>query len=951
MRKLFSPRFSLLFVTLPQALLAAALYYAYTRAELAPSLPLMIIFGVQALLNVFIVVCVAMNMNWKHMRTIQLAGFIAVVSAAAPFLLEQFDFASSLSPEAIYGTLCLIPLIYIATAILYHNEIPLGKIKTRIIVCVCAPLCIAIIPLLVMTGIFDNPFFYKVFGWVEDVDWLHSAASILIILLFALFFVFVCLVTSILYYYRTKKKDSEVPETHAIKKHSPGYYVFISVLALVLPLLCLLLNNEAFGAGGILGDFSGAWFYILAAVNGVAMLIPRKNKWLTLVTLFFKSAGFLYVFYFVVTMIRFAPLGVAFYAYLLPLLVLTPVALFAAELFQIIDDFKFLKQYFPALRITAVFACGMLALCVGFMGNGYVQKVNFDNALCYLSENAPELPPVNVSMLKSSLRYMRHERTLISREIGLNATQSLEGPPILSEIYHRIVFGGKTINDDTYDHIKRIFLPEDATTWGQPPENGLGAVETLQNVKLQDVKTDVRFDKADGLYKEWVHLTLKNQTSEFNQEYAVKFTLPDGVFVSDYYLDVYGERKHGLIAEKNVAKSVYNSIVSRSRDPGIIYYESGNTVVLRVFPFGAGETRETGFELMFLQSDTFTLDKHTITLEGKELAEPIVTGGTCFMPASYKANLASVSTRTPKYYFVADTRKPPKYSENYPPLDSLLGRIRDYAQKNSIADVDVYLTSYNVNKIGLTDLNMANYGEGGFNLALAMDMIYKDANHYPGSYPVIIVATGNLYNAAVADNRRFTRDYPETECYYLLDSAGTLTPHRFADNLMDETANTSAQPQRLSYNGFYFRDDGQNEVSYSNTTNFSDIVYDGDDYTNALLLSEKIEKASTDAQVIDTVKDGITKRLLTKNNSFIVLETKEQEDELNRRNKEFLEGKTIGASAAPMSEIDPLITLLLTMLLLVLFWIKRRKHVAAMGRLVPIAATFTLAPSRTSDSA
>jgi hypothetical protein len=70
------------------------------------------------------------------------------------------------------------------------------------------------------------------------------------------------------------------------------------------------------------------------------------------------------------------------------------------------------------------------------------------------------------------------------------------------------------------------------------------------------------------------------------------------------------------------------------------------------------------------------------------------------------------------------------------------------------------------------------------------------------------------------------------------------------------------------------------------------------------------------------------KRLLTKNNSFIVLETKEQEDELNRRNKDFLEGKTIGAPAAPMSEPGLVITLLLTMLLPVLLWVKRRKRFA-----------------------
>ena len=922
MKKLFSPKFSLLFITLPQALLAAALVYVYTRVELTPSLPLMIVFGVQVLFNAFIVACAALNLKRKHIYTIQLTGFIVIISVAAPFLLEQFDFATSLSPEAIYGTLCLIPLIYIATAILHYNEIPLMNVKKRIILCVCVPLFFAFIPLLALGGLLNG-----VFTWVDDVDWLYSAASILIILLFALFFVFVCLLTSILYHFRTKKpasvSDGEAQENRAPKKYSEGYYVFIVVLALILPLVCLLINNE-FLYGDIFGDFSGKWFYILAFVNGLTMLIPRKNKWLTLITLFFKSAGFLYVFYFVVVMLPYAPLGVAFYAYLLPLLVLTPAALFTAELFQIIDDFRFLKQHFSVHSVLTVFACGMLTLCAGFIGNGYIQKVNFDNAMCYLNRNETILPDVNVSMLNSSIRYMRRSDQFWSRA-GDDTHASLDGPPILSEIYNRMVFGGQILNDNIYEQINRMFLPDEA--WNEQPD-GIQAAETLTSVKLRDVKTETRFDKAAGVYKIWVHLTLKNETSEFDQEYAVNFTLPDGVFVSDYYLDVYGKKKHGIVAEKNTAKSIYSSIVSRNRDPGIIYYEGRNTIELRVFPFGAGETRETGFELMFLQSDSFNIGKHTINLEGKEITAPVVTGGTCFMPASYKANLDMVSARTPKYYFIADIRKPPLYDEEYPPLEKLLAQIRDCAQRFDAADADVYLTCYNVRKTDLENLDAASYGEGGFNLALAMDMIYEDAKQHPDSYPVIMVSTGNIGSAAVADNSRFPRDFPEIEFYCLINSAGNLKPYSFVDNIGVNTAAEFMQTGRLSYEGFYFRDDGQNEVSYNNTTGFADISYGSDIYTNALLLSEKIVKAGTDDQVIETVKDGISRRLLTKNNSFIVLETKEQEDELNRRNQEFLDGNAIGASAAPMSEPGLLIALLFAMLLLILLRFKRKKRFA-----------------------
>ena len=948
MKKLFHPWGSLLFVTLPQVLLAAALFYAYRKAELVPSLPLIVIFSIQALFNVFVVVCAALGKKFpnagKPMRITQLVGFIAIVSAATPFLLDQFNFASSLSPEAVYGTLCLAPLIYIATAILHHNEIQLMKIKTRILVCICVPLFFAVSPFLFMSM---SSLFSDVIDQTGEIDWMHSAASLVLIALFALFFVFVCLVTSIVYHYRTKqlapervpegdgenagKQENEAPQKPAVKPYSRGYYIVIFILALALPLICLFLNNEAFFH--ILGDFSGAWFYILALVNGIAMLIPRKNKWLTLITLFFRSAGFLYVCYFAVTMVRFAPLSVAFYVFFLPLLALTPIVLFVVELFQIIDDFKFLRQHVSGLKISAVFVCGMLVLCAGVVGNGYAQKVNFDNAMCYVNGSEQELPPVKIPMLKSAMRYMRRSDQVWMR-IGNTDNRtigSLEGAPILSEFYHRVFFGEKTMDDKLFTHLNRIFLPEDAWGRNQQPNTEFLTSET-ENVKLADIKTETRFDEANGVYKTWVHLTLKNETDWADREYVTKFTLPDGVFVSDYYLDVLGERKFGLVAEKGAAKSVYDSIISIRQDPGIICYAQGNTVELRVFPFGVHESRTTGFELTFVQSDAFSIGTHTVALEGKDLTTPVVAGGTCFMPASYKANLEESTERTPKYYFVADAGRQIQFSNDGPRLlKERLAWIKDYAQKHEIAEADVHLTSCNVQKTDLAHLDEAADGEGGFNMALAMEKIYQDAKKQPEHYPVIIIAANSLYHAAIADNRRFAREFPEVECFYLLGSDGGLTPHNFVDNLKAETADTSPQIKRLFYNGFYFKNDGQNEVAYHSKTSFSDIAYGGSAYTDALLLSEKIEKADTNEQVIETVKDSIEMRLLTKNNSLIVLETKEQEDELNRRNKEFLEGKTLSTSAASMSEPGILLALLCAVLLLVVLWVKRKKRLAAAG--------------------
>ena len=52
---------------------------------------------------------------------------------------------------------------------------------------------------------------------------------------------------------------------------------------------------------------------------------------------------------------------------------------------------------------------------------------------------------------------------------------------------------------------------------------------------------------------------------------------------------------------------IYNQIKYRDRrDPGILYYSSGNRVEFQVFPFSGNEVRTTGIE--FIHKEPFTLN-------------------------------------------------------------------------------------------------------------------------------------------------------------------------------------------------------------------------------------------------------------------------------------------------------------------------------------------------------
>ncbi|MBI5501655.1 MAG: VWA domain-containing protein [Deltaproteobacteria bacterium] len=70
------------------------------------------------------------------------------------------------------------------------------------------------------------------------------------------------------------------------------------------------------------------------------------------------------------------------------------------------------------------------------------------------------------------------------------------------------------------------------------------------------------------------------------------FPLPAGSSVSQFALWINGERTEGEVLEHDAAARIYQDIVARLRDPGLIEYMGGNLFKARVFPIPArGEQR------------------------------------------------------------------------------------------------------------------------------------------------------------------------------------------------------------------------------------------------------------------------------------------------------------------------------------------------------------------------
>ena len=125
-------------------------------------------------------------------------------------------------------------------------------------------------------------------------------------------------------------------------------------IAIVLPLIGLAVNNghlfNNFGPSdsGIFGDFNNAWFYILAAVNGILVCLPNlENKLYRLIVYIGRSITFAYTLYFFLVFLPFLPLSViAIIAIGTGFLMLTPLLLFVIHINELSKDFTFLKTLF-----------------------------------------------------------------------------------------------------------------------------------------------------------------------------------------------------------------------------------------------------------------------------------------------------------------------------------------------------------------------------------------------------------------------------------------------------------------------------------------------------------------------------------------------------------------------------------------------------------------------------
>ncbi len=113
---------------------------------------------------------------------------------------------------------------------------------------------------------------------------------------------------------------------------------------------------------------------------------------------------------------------------------------------------------------------------------------------------------------------------------------------------------------------------------------------------VQSHRVDVTITNTAAATK--ITQVFKNHTNR-PLEATFVFPIPEGATVSDFNLWINGKKTPGAVLEKNEARRIYESIVRRVEDPGLIEYIDGRMFRASIFPIPAGGTQK--LEIKFAQ--------------------------------------------------------------------------------------------------------------------------------------------------------------------------------------------------------------------------------------------------------------------------------------------------------------------------------------------------------------
>ncbi|HLW41661.1 MAG TPA: MSEP-CTERM sorting domain-containing protein [Flavobacterium sp.] len=725
-------------------------------------------------------------------------------------------------------------------------------------------------------------------------------------------------------------------------------------IVVVFPLLGLSVNNghlfNNFGSieSGIFGDFNNTWFYILALVNGILVCLPNlENKLYRLLVFLGRSITFAYTFYFFLVFLPFLPLSViAIIVVGTGVLMLTPLLLFVIHINVLSKDFTYLRTLFSKKLIIGVSLLGFLIIPVFITATYLKDKSVINQTLTYLySPDYSKQYEIDKGSLQKTLNVIKSHKDHRDSRGGIFGT----GIPYLSSYFNWLVMDNLTLSDSKINTIEKIFFGK--TSFELRPEN----IQN-DNVEISNISTNSIYDKAQNAWKSWVDLEITNKSENpWFSEYTTTIDLPEGCWISDYYLYVEDRKEPGILAEKKSAMWIFSQIRNENRDPGILYYLTGNKVAFRVFPFAKDEVRKTGIEFLHKEPIKLTIDNNIVELGNREetVYKNIETDNIAYVSVEQKQKLNSVK-RKPYFHFLVDASKDQnnKSTDFIKRIELVIEANKPLSENAKISFVNSYVNTYPLNIINsyvgssLSPTDdwkqhfQAQTFEGGFYLDRAIrTALFNAYQDKAKTYPVIVVVTDRIQNAVLdKDFTDFKFAFPENDLFFNLNKNGNLREHSLTANPLKELPEIKREcmfcetvlEYKLSDNSIaYLPNNNQPSVILKKAVfDVNETEIKEKNWQSALIMqaqwtSQILHPENSDKEWLNLVKYSFISKVMTPVTSYLVVENEAQKAMLKKKQEQVLSGnKSLDPGEDTQRMSEPSLWILVLLFALVI-WYRR----------------------------
>ncbi|MEN7547118.1 MSEP-CTERM sorting domain-containing protein [Rapidithrix thailandica] len=722
-------------------------------------------------------------------------------------------------------------------------------------------------------------------------------------------------------------------------------------IALLLPLTGLILNNGHLPEGirgfgnTLFGDFSHPIFYIITVFNGTVLCIPPVSHKISRIGLFItKAATFSYTLYFFIIFLPFLPLSIPAVLFLgLGFLLLSPLFLFLLHIKSLTEDFHYLSSFLKKPLLYVFGLLGLATLPVAITYSYWQDKIALKEALHYVYQpdfTSPNLKKIDPESLNRVLKTIRKHKnpTLYHHSLFPHA-------PFLAPFYQWLVLDNLTLSNEKLSHLEKVFL-------GETPyeENFTASTGNMpQAVEISNIQVQSAFDRSENTWRSQIDLELTNTTGQWMAEFATTFQLPEGCWVSDYYLWVNDVKEPGILAEKKTATWIYNNILSTRKDPGILYYLPNKRIAFKVFPFAIDEVRKTGFEL--IHKEPFKLE-----IGGKELilgdlsqtlSQAVKLPHGYYLSERAKQTLPRVK-RKPYFHFIVDcSQGKQSLSASYiKKVEQLFEKGILDKNTSKFSFTNAYTQTYPYSKAWKEHFR-TQACEGGFYLERAIkEVLVKSYHLRQDVYPVIIVLSDWVEGAILQHNfSDYKLAFPESDFFYEVSKTGELIPHSLL------TSPAAPLEEKVAFNPevevYAWPNTRQVEAflplkGASIIPHISPKIEESEELhpktwesafaLNAQWLSHCFHQENFQHSWLNLVKNSFHTQIMTPVTSFIVVENEAQKAMLKKKQEQMLNSSgffDLGEEPEAMSEPGLLLMLLLGLVCFLLKqWIQNRKRFA-----------------------